>query len=89
MDTKERLENLAVSDTGFVFDPTSGATFSANGAAMILLTGLKLGRERRGLIASLEDAFDVVGGDLERDLDEFVGVLRANGIVAADFEVAS
>ena len=42
-----------VSETGFVFDPYSGATFSLNASALCLLRGLKEGLGRDELIAQV------------------------------------
>lgn len=78
---RKRLDDLAVSETGFVFDPYSGATFSLNGPALCLLRGLQEGLDRDGLIARLEEAFDVAGADLHRDVDEFLEQLRYNGLL--------
>ena len=77
----QRLKDLAVSETGFVFDPYSGATFSLNASALCLLRGLKEGLERQELIERLEELFDVTDADLSRDIDEFLELLRYNGVL--------
>ncbi len=77
----QRLKDLAVSETGFVFDPYSGATFSLNASALCLLRGLKEGLEREELIDRLEELFDVTDADLSRDIDEFLELLRYNGVL--------
>ena len=85
MEATEKLRDLAVSDSGFVFDPYTGATFSVNASGQQLLEGLKAGFGREALIAKLRDSFDVRGEDLERDVDEFVSQLKTNGVLPADF----
>jgi len=77
----QRLKDLAVSETGFVFDPYSGATFSLNASALSLLRGLKEGLDQDELIARLEESFDVTDADLSRDIDEFLELLRYNGVL--------
>ncbi len=77
----QRLKDLAVSETGFVFDPYSGATFSLNASALCLLRGLKEGLAPDELIARLEESFDVTDADLSRDIDEFLELLRYNGVL--------
>ncbi|MFA9470557.1 MAG: HPr-rel-A system PqqD family peptide chaperone [Deltaproteobacteria bacterium] len=77
----QRIKDLAVSETGFVFDPYSGATFSLNASALCLLRGLKEGLGRDELIAQLEESFDVTDADLSRDIDEFLELLRYNGVL--------
>ena len=46
MDAPQHLRDLAVSDTGFVFDPYSGATFSVNPTGLVILRALQQGAER-------------------------------------------
>ncbi len=41
--TSERLQQLAVSDTGFIFDPQSGQSFSVNDTGLFVLQQLKRG----------------------------------------------
>ena len=77
----QRLKDLAVSETGFVFDPYSGATFSLNASALCLLRGLKEGLDREELVDRLEELFDVTDADLSRDIDEFLELLRYNGVL--------
>lgn len=84
MQLTDKLKDLAVSDTGFVFDPYTGATFSANPVALTVLEGLKQGLDREALLAQLEAKYEIGAQDVERDLDEFFAVLRRQGLVPAD-----
>ncbi len=86
-DVSERLSELAVSDRGFVFDPQTGATFSVNATGLAILRGLQDGLDRAALKAHLEAGFDLREGDLLRDVDEFVGVLRREGLLPRDFHL--
>lgn len=76
-----RLQDLAVSETGFVFDPHSGATFSTNASGLTILRALKDGADRAGIRARLEETFETGGADLERDLDEFFHLLRRHALL--------
>ena len=87
MSDRQRLNELAISDTGFVFDPLSGATFNVNAAGLTLLDGLKAGLGRAGLIERLEARFEIGSADLDRDLDEFVTLLREHGLVGRAFRL--
>ena len=84
MELKDKLKDLAVSETGFVFDPYTGATFSANDSALALLAGLKAGLDRQQLAARLDEAFEVTDRDLARDVDEFIEALCRFGLVPKD-----
>lgn len=83
----QRLKDLAISDTGFVFDPFSGATFTANASALCILDGLKRAQDRAAIAASLRERFQVAHEDLSRDIDDLVQSLRLFGLVPADYEV--
>jgi hypothetical protein len=89
MDVRAKLKDLAISDSGFVFDPYTGATFSANATGRVILEGLRDGDGRQALLGRLAQSFDAGGQDLPRDLDDFVQTLRREGIVPMDFAVDS
>ncbi len=80
---EQKLKDLAVSESGFVFDPYSGATFSVNATGLCLLEGMKSGLDRNGLIERLEESFDVEDAELGRDVDEFLELLRHHAILPA------
>lgn len=87
MSDLNRLRDLALSDTGFVFDPCSGATFTVNATGLAVLKGLKDGLGRKAIRERLEESFEVHGGDIGRDVDEFVSSLSQHGIVPEGFSV--
>ncbi len=92
MDVRQRLSDLAISDSGFVFDPYTGASFTVNLAGLTLLRSLKDGADRRALVAALRDGFEIRDGgaspdDFDRDVDEFVSQLRRFDLVPRGFEL--
>lgn len=77
-----RFEDLAISETGFVFDTVTGATYSVNPTGLFILRELTAGKELEDIEAGLRKAFDVAADeDLKRDLLEFVQMLKNNGLV--------
>ncbi len=82
-----RLNELAISDTGFVFDPLSGATFTTNTTGLVVLQALKAGKGRDAIIAQLTERFETGPSDVHRDLDEFVHLLRRDGLVPLEFRL--
>lgn len=77
-----RLRDLAVSDAGFVFDPTTGHTYNLNPTALAVLNALKAGEQPESIAAQLNSAFDVEPeADLARDVADFISRLRENGLV--------
>ncbi len=89
MDALQKLKDLAVSDSGFVFDPCTGATFTVNATGRAIIEAIKAGQDRAAILATLEQSFDLAGAgeslsppvDLDRDLNEFMHLLRTNGLV--------
>lgn len=85
MEPLARLQALAVSDTGFVFDPYTGVTYSLNRPGLTLLRGLTSALDREALVERLREEFEVGEEDLHRDLDEFLQQLREHGLVPLEF----
>ena len=73
---KEVLQRLALNDSGFVFDPVSGLSFTANAVALFVLRFLQHDDDLDALFASVEDEFDVNRNEAERDLTDFFAQLR-------------
>lgn len=81
------LRDLAVSETGFVFDPHTGSSFSLNEAGLVVIDGLRRGDDRAALLAALTEYFEVPAGvDLERDLDDFLRRLRRDALLPEDYD---
>jgi hypothetical protein len=70
------IQRLAVSESGFVFDPVSGHSFTVNETGLAILRALQKERRLDALRESLTSEFDVDGITLDRDLLEFLGSLR-------------
>jgi hypothetical protein len=85
-----RLHDVAVSDSGFLFDPCTGLTFTTNPVGRFLLERLKAGDSPESLPGALARAYEVgLGDDPARDAREFVSLLREQGLVPGEGEGAS
>lgn len=80
-----RLKDLAISETGFIFDPMSGATFTVNPTGACIIRALREGCGRSEIIARISNTFTVSNADLDSDLGEFVRLLVQQGILPHDF----
>ena len=77
-----RLRDLAISDTGFVFDPMTGYTYSVNDTALMIVRLLKAGEPVTAIVDRLSGGFAVEPEeDVARDVDEFVSALREQGLI--------
>jgi len=84
MNHVKRLGDLALSDTGFAFDPYSGSTFTINPTGVCVLQALKEGLSSDAIAERLRSRFDARGVDVRRDVDDFTALLQQHGIVAED-----
>jgi len=75
------LKNLAISDTGFIFDPFSGKTFTVNEMGMVIIQSLKNG-EDVGLIQNkIMEEFDTTLDQLDRDISDFLIQLKEQSLI--------
>ncbi|KUK55055.1 MAG: Uncharacterized protein XD77_0691 [Marinimicrobia bacterium 46_47] len=75
--TPMRLKkNIAVSETGFIFNPTSGDSYSLNTVGMEILSLLKGGMDLETITNRILEKYDVEKSVLERYLYDFLGLLK-------------
>jgi len=87
-EARHSLDQLAISASGFVFDPVSGGTFTVNATGRALLEGLRDGLGLAELAAKLNERFATDDADLQRDVMEYVRTLRDVGLLPTHFELA-
>lgn len=69
-------KNIATSESGFIFNPSTGDSFSANSMANEIIQLLKDGQSIQKIKSSITDRYEVDIFQLEKDLDNFVLQLR-------------
>ncbi len=74
-------KNIAVSDEGFLFNPATGDSFSTNGIGSEIISFLKQDKSTSEIIEEISKNYDVDRLLLERDLDEFTGLLKDYSIL--------
>lgn len=74
-------KNIATSGEGFVFNPTTGDSFSTNPIGTEILTHLKDEKSIKTIIEIICSKYEVDAIQLERDLDDFVAQLKDYQIV--------
>ena len=87
MSSLHRLKDLAVSESGFVFDPYSGGTFTLNRTGLAILHALGDGLGVSQIARRLQSSFQVSGADVEADVRDFVRQLIAHYLLAGDFQL--
>ena len=76
----QRLTDLAISESGFVFDPLTGDVFTVNPTGRAILLQLKEGLDPAMITSRIPEVFEVGGADVARDVAEFISILGEFGL---------
>ena len=74
-------KKIAVSETGFIFDPTTGDSFSLNPVAAEILTLLKDGKNEEEIKKYFLKEYDVDEPTFDRSYLDFIAMLRLYNMV--------
>ena len=69
------LKNLAISDTGFVFNPATGDSFSVNPIGLDILKHLKDGKSENEIRKHLLESYQTDKETVEKDVYDFFKML--------------
>lgn len=69
-------KNIATSESGFIFNPSTGDSYSANPIAVEILALLKEGKSSSAIKSQIIERYDVQSAQLEKDWDDFVNQLK-------------
>ncbi len=73
----QRLASLAISDSGFIFDPVSGHSYTTNQIGLEIIRLLKEDKDIPEIIEYILDEFDVNRDEFETDLIDFTQNLKS------------
>lgn len=68
-------KNIALSDSGFIFDPSSGNSFTTNPIGLQIIQLLKQGKSQEEIEKEIREEYAVDATTFERDFFDFAGVL--------------
>lgn len=74
-------KNIALSETGFVFNPVSGDSYSLNLVGIEIFNYLKEGLNIDSITEKMYEKYDVEKSVLERYLYDFLGYLKQYQLV--------
>jgi PqqD family protein of HPr-rel-A system len=77
----DNLKNLAISDSGFIFDPSSGRTYTVSQTGLDILNLLKKGLDIASILITIENEYDSSHDQIERDISDFLIQLREYGLI--------
>ena len=84
MSSNDHLCELAISRSGFVFDPHTGATFTLNLTGLTIVDALKQGATLEQVVSRLRETYAEAPNSLQHDVSAFVAELRQHGLTSAD-----
>lgn len=76
--------NLAVSDSGFIFNPSNGDSFSTNSVGADIVRLLKAGNSFDAIKKEIVDKYEVDEILFEKDFHDFVSQLQDYYLVSND-----
>jgi len=80
----QHLSELAISESGFVFDPHTGATFTLNLTALSIVEALKRGATPGQLTSHVQAEYAEVPASVQDDIETFLRELRQQGLLGDD-----
>lgn len=78
-----KIKNLALSETGFLFDPATGNTFTLNESAIFILKALKDGKSADQIASALTAEFEVSKPQADDDVSDAMLQLKEAGLISA------
>jgi hypothetical protein len=74
-------KNLALSDSGFVFDPSTGDSFSTNPIGLEIIRMLKEGKTANDIKSQIIKTYMTDDVSFEKDYYDFVNMLSKHNLV--------
>jgi hypothetical protein len=74
-------ENIALSENGFVFNPSTGDSFTMNNTGKEVIMMIKEGRELSNITDLMAEKYDVDRSTLERYLADFLNDLNVYNLL--------
>lgn len=78
--------NIAISDNGFVFNPVTGESFTANPTALEIMNQLRRGESTPKIIETLCSTYQVEPSQAERDLQDLIEMMRQYHLLSYEEE---
>lgn len=77
-------ENIALSESGFLFDPNSGDSFSVNATGKQILKLISENRTQEEIEAILQEEYEMDHALFNRYMDDFAHALRRFNLIEFD-----
>lgn len=74
-------KNIAISENGFLFNPTTGDSYSVNPTGVTIVNLLKENKNLLEIQQALVNEYDIDETTVEKDLYDFISVLRNHKLI--------
>lgn len=75
-DAMKLKKDIAVSETGFIFNPATGDSFSSNSVGLEIISLLKTGKTQKEIIKTITAKYNIKSLEFEKDYDDFISQLN-------------
>ena len=75
------LKQLAINDEGFIFNPTTGESWTTNQTGLFIIKLLKEGFSEEEILNKMVEEFDIDRDTAFRDLTDFLEKLRSYKLI--------
>ena len=79
--------NIAISESGFLFDPTGGESYSLNEQGLEIINLLKEKKSIEEIAVFMTDNYDIASDDFEKYYFDFLGMLKQYKLLEDDDQV--
>lgn len=76
MSTRRLVRDLALSESGFVFLPTTGETFTVNEQGRTVILAMQDNKTAEQIILAIAEEYDTDTQTIRRDIEDFMAQLR-------------
>lgn len=73
--------NLAISENGFVFNPTTGDSFSINELGVFIINKIKEGKTKNEILEAIAQDYIAEKSTIEKDFNEFLKIVSNHQLV--------
>jgi hypothetical protein len=77
-------KDIAISDSGFVFDPTTGESYSLNQIGVEILTLLKEGNDQKEISDFILQKYEIDSDTFENNYFDFISMLKQFNLIEAE-----
>ncbi len=75
-------KNIALSESGFIFNPSTGDSFSVNPLGLSIMESLKEGKAESAILEELSQAYEVSDEQLKEDYMDFLNHLKQLNLIS-------